>query len=74
MLSDDSWSPFSFCQVDLEEEELKKKAASLTLSQKIVLYSLRIFLFFLAFGLIIAALYGILLATVFSQVNDANVE
>uniref|UniRef100_UPI003AADA135 transmembrane channel-like protein 7 n=1 Tax=Centroberyx gerrardi TaxID=166262 RepID=UPI003AADA135 len=54
-------------QVDLEEEMIKKKAASLTLSQKIVLYSLRILMSVVAFGLIIAAFYGIFEATVFSQ-------
>ncbi|KAF7657228.1 hypothetical protein LDENG_00030420 [Lucifuga dentata] len=54
-------------QVDLEEERIKKKAASLTLSQKIVLYSLRVLMAFLAFGLIIAALYCIFQATIFSQ-------
>eukprot|EP00066_Takifugu_rubripes_P010122 XP_003977688.1 PREDICTED: transmembrane channel-like protein 4 [Takifugu rubripes] len=54
-------------QVDLEEERLKKQAAALTLKQKIILYSLRVILFFLALGLIIAALVGIFMATQFSQ-------
>lgn len=59
--------------MDLEEERLKKQAASLTLKQKIFLYSLRAILFFLALGLIAAALTGIFMATQFSQVNDRNV-
>ncbi|XP_068180870.1 transmembrane channel-like protein 7 isoform X2 [Antennarius striatus] len=54
-------------QVDLEEESLKKRAATLTLVQKVILYSLRVLLFFLALGLIIAAFYGIFIATNFSQ-------
>ncbi|KAM4601041.1 transmembrane channel-like protein 7 [Polymixia lowei] len=54
-------------QVDLEEERIKRKAASLTLCQKVVLYSLRILSALTAFALIIAALYGIFVATVFSQ-------
>ncbi|KAM3873219.1 transmembrane channel-like protein 7 [Diretmus argenteus] len=54
-------------QMDLEEERIKKKAASLTLFQKIVLYSLRIFLALVAFGLITAAFYGIIQTTNFSQ-------
>lgn len=56
--------------MDLEEERLKNQAAALTLKQKILLYSLRVFLLFLALGLIVAALVGIFLATQFSQVND----
>ncbi|XP_022612217.1 transmembrane channel-like protein 4 [Seriola dumerili] len=54
-------------QVDLEEESRNKRAAALTLCQKIVLYSLRIFMGFVAFGLIIGAFYGIFEATNFSQ-------
>ncbi|KAM6995216.1 transmembrane channel-like protein 7 [Tautogolabrus adspersus] len=54
-------------QVDLEEEIIKKKAASLTLSQKIVLYSLRVLMGFVSLGLIGAAFYGIFLATDYSQ-------
>lgn len=69
MLSDDPLSLLFPCQVDLEEETIKKRAASLTLGQKIVLYSLRVFMCFVAFGLIIAAFYGISAATDFSQVN-----
>lgn len=68
------WSPFSFCQVDLEEESLKKRAAALTLKQKIALYSLRVAMSFLAFALIIGAFYGIFEATIFSQVNDVKVK
>nr|XP_046256124.1 transmembrane channel-like protein 7 [Scatophagus argus] len=54
-------------QVDLEEERIKKKAAALTLKQKIIQYSLRVCMGLLAFGLIIAAFYGIFRATTFSQ-------
>ncbi|XP_029361088.1 transmembrane channel-like protein 7 [Echeneis naucrates] len=54
-------------QVDLEEESRKKQAAALSLSQKVVLYSLRIFMGLVAFGLIIGAFYGIFEATNFSQ-------
>ncbi|XP_070823035.1 transmembrane channel-like protein 7 [Chaetodon trifascialis] len=54
-------------QVDLEEESLKKREATLTLKQKIVLYSLRVSMGLVAFGLIIGAFYGIYVATVFSQ-------
>ncbi|XP_070691319.1 transmembrane channel-like protein 7 [Pempheris klunzingeri] len=54
-------------QVDLEEESIKKRAAALTLCKKIVLYSLRVFMGFVSFGLIIAAFYGIFVATVYSQ-------
>uniref|UniRef100_A0A665VSN2 Transmembrane channel-like protein n=1 Tax=Echeneis naucrates TaxID=173247 RepID=A0A665VSN2_ECHNA len=59
----------SFGQVDLEEESRKKQAAALSLSQKVVLYSLRIFMGLVAFGLIIGAFYGIFEATNFSQVS-----
>ncbi|XP_076592767.1 transmembrane channel-like protein 7 [Chaetodon auriga] len=54
-------------QVDLEEESLKKREAALTVKQKIVLYSLRVSMCLLAFGLIIGALYGIFVSTVVSQ-------
>lgn len=64
----------SSSQVDLEEERLKKQAADLTLKQKIILYSLRVVLFFLALGLIIAALVGIFMATQFSQVSGSILE
>ncbi|KAJ4930635.1 hypothetical protein JOQ06_024944 [Pogonophryne albipinna] len=59
-------------QVDLEEESIKKRAAALTLSQKIVLYSLRVSMCFVSFGLIIAAFYGIFAATEFSQVKSGQ--
>ena len=58
--------------MDLEEDQLKKKAASQTLRQKILLYSLRSLMFLLANGFIIAALYGIFEATNFSQVSDVT--
>lgn len=72
-LSDDSLPLFSFCQVDLEEERLKEKAAALTLCQKVILYSLRVFMSFLSLAFIGATLYCIILATNFSQVNDRKV-
>ncbi|CAL8247299.1 unnamed protein product [Lota lota] len=54
-------------QVDLEEDRIKNEAASLTLGQKIFLYSSRIVLSLVAFGLIIAAFFAIYQATIFSQ-------
>ncbi|XP_059364751.1 transmembrane channel-like protein 7 [Carassius carassius] len=54
-------------QVDLEEERLKKKAASLTLGQTVSLYALRVFLNLVVLILIGAAFYGIAEATQFSQ-------
>ncbi|XP_042345811.1 transmembrane channel-like protein 4 [Plectropomus leopardus] len=54
-------------QVDLEEESIKKRAAALTLCQKIVLYSLRVSMGLLSVALIVAAFYCIFMATVFSQ-------
>ncbi|KAK5862196.1 hypothetical protein PBY51_017619 [Eleginops maclovinus] len=57
-------------QVDLEEESMKKRAATLTLLQKIVLYSLRVSMCVLSLGLIIAAFFGIFKATEFSQKNS----
>ncbi|XP_073341654.1 transmembrane channel-like protein 7 [Pagrus major] len=57
-------------QVDLEEESLKKRAAALTTKQKVILYSLRVFMSLLSFGFIIGAFYGIFLATEFSQKNS----
>ncbi|XP_072250273.1 transmembrane channel-like protein 7 [Leuresthes tenuis] len=54
-------------QLDLEEQRRKEQAASLTTCQKVVLYSLRVFMFFFALGLNGAALYGISEATNFSQ-------
>uniref|UniRef100_A0A3P9NPL7 Transmembrane channel-like protein n=1 Tax=Poecilia reticulata TaxID=8081 RepID=A0A3P9NPL7_POERE len=55
-------------QVDLEEERLKKHAASLTLCNKVTLYSLRVLMFFVAIGLIVATFFAIASATTFSQV------
>ncbi|KAM6909650.1 transmembrane channel-like protein 7 [Xenentodon cancila] len=57
-------------QVDLEEERLKTQAASLTMRQKVVLYSLRVVMFFVALGLYVAAFYGIFQATSFSQTQS----
>ncbi|XP_055066390.2 transmembrane channel-like protein 7 isoform X2 [Misgurnus anguillicaudatus] len=56
-------------QVDLEEESLKRKAASLTLNQAISLYTFRVFLNLVVLALIGAAFYAIALATQFSQSN-----
>ncbi|XP_008284064.1 transmembrane channel-like protein 4 [Stegastes partitus] len=53
--------------VDLEEERIKQQAAALTLSQRALLYSLRVCMWFVALGLIAAAFYGIFVATNFSQ-------
>uniref|UniRef100_A0A3B5MWZ2 Transmembrane channel-like protein n=1 Tax=Xiphophorus couchianus TaxID=32473 RepID=A0A3B5MWZ2_9TELE len=55
-------------QVDLEEERLKKHAASLTLCNKVTLHSLRVLMFFVAVGLIVATFLAIARATTFSQV------
>lgn len=65
-------SLFFLYQVDLEEERIKKQAAALTLYQKIVLYSLRVFMCFIAFGLIIGAFFSIFFATNFSQVKNVE--
>uniref|UniRef100_A0A8C7WYV3 Transmembrane channel-like protein n=1 Tax=Oryzias sinensis TaxID=183150 RepID=A0A8C7WYV3_9TELE len=54
-------------QVDLEEESLKKRAASLTLLKKFGLHSLRLLMALLVLGLNIAAFYGIYYATTYSQ-------
>uniref|UniRef100_A0A8C1VHJ2 Transmembrane channel-like protein n=2 Tax=Cyprinus carpio TaxID=7962 RepID=A0A8C1VHJ2_CYPCA len=54
-------------QVDLEEERLKKRAASLTLGQTVSLYALRVFLNLIVLILIGATFYGIAEATQFSQ-------
>lgn len=54
-------------QVDLEEEAIKRRAAALTLKQKVVLYSLRVAMFFVSLGLIIAAFFAIFEATNLSQ-------
>ncbi|KAL6109396.1 tmc4 [Pungitius sinensis] len=58
-------------QVDLEEESRKKRTAALTLGQKLILYSLRVFMFLVSLGLIAAACYGIFEATNFSQKNSS---
>lgn len=54
-------------QVDLEEEAIKKRAAALTPGQKVLLYSLRVSMFCVALGLIIAAFFAVFEATNFSQ-------
>uniref|UniRef100_A0A3Q1FB59 Transmembrane channel-like protein n=1 Tax=Acanthochromis polyacanthus TaxID=80966 RepID=A0A3Q1FB59_9TELE len=54
-------------KVDLEEERLKQQAAALTTTQRLLLYSLRVSMFFLALGFIAAALYGVAVATENSQ-------
>ncbi|XP_052003199.1 transmembrane channel-like protein 7 [Xyrauchen texanus] len=54
-------------QVDLEEERLKQKAASLTLGQTVSLYALRVFLNLVVLGLIGGTFYGLAQATRFSQ-------
>ncbi|XP_013868146.1 transmembrane channel-like protein 4 [Austrofundulus limnaeus] len=57
-------------QVDLEEERIKKQAASLTPWRRVALYSLRVLMFLISIGLIVAAFYGIFVATEFSQKNN----
>lgn len=57
-------------QVDLEEERIKKQAASLTQRQKVCLYSTRLLLLLLAVGFIAAAVTAIVYATNFSQANS----
>ncbi|XP_067304514.1 transmembrane channel-like protein 7 [Pseudorasbora parva] len=59
-------------QVDLEEERLKKRAASLTLGQTVSLYALRVFLNIVVLILIGATLYGIAEATQFSQLKKTT--
>ncbi|XP_028325566.1 transmembrane channel-like protein 7 [Gouania willdenowi] len=59
-------------QVDLEEEALSRRAASLTACQKIVHYTLRVVTFLIALGLNAAAFYGIFEATNFSQQNSGR--
>uniref|UniRef100_A0A3B4E1W5 Transmembrane channel-like protein n=1 Tax=Pygocentrus nattereri TaxID=42514 RepID=A0A3B4E1W5_PYGNA len=56
-------------QVDLEEERIKQKAASLTLTQTVGLYSFRIFLHLVVLAMIVGAFFGIAAATQFSQVS-----
>lgn len=55
--------------MDLEEECIRKGAASLTMAQTVRLFSLRAFLNLLVFGLIGGAFYAIFKATQFSQVK-----
>lgn len=57
-------------QVDLEEERIKRKAASLTQAQKVCLYSTRILIVIVTMGFIAAAITGIVYATDFSQKNS----
>ncbi|XP_008320878.1 transmembrane channel-like protein 7 isoform X2 [Cynoglossus semilaevis] len=57
-------------QVDLEEQRIKRKAAALTLCEKITLYSLRVLMGILSLGLICSAFICIGLATNFSQENS----
>ncbi|KAK2902870.1 hypothetical protein QQF64_010266 [Cirrhinus molitorella] len=59
-------------KVDLEEEKIKKKAASLTLGQTVSLYSLRVFLHLVVLVLIGATFYGIAQATQFSQSRETT--
>ncbi|XP_048881656.1 transmembrane channel-like protein 7 isoform X2 [Brienomyrus brachyistius] len=54
-------------QMDLEEERIRKVAASLTMAQTMGLYSLRAVLNLVVFGLIGGAFYAIFKATQFSQ-------
>ncbi|TSL82552.1 Transmembrane channel-like protein 7 [Bagarius yarrelli] len=54
-------------QVDLEEERIKKKAKSLTLSQAFLLYSLRLFLNLIILAMIAGAFFAISYATQYSQ-------
>ncbi|XP_030606402.1 transmembrane channel-like protein 7 [Archocentrus centrarchus] len=54
-------------QVDLEEQRLKKHEANLSTSQKVFLYSLRVFMGILSLGFIGGAFFGIFVATNFSQ-------
>ncbi|XP_057196631.1 transmembrane channel-like protein 7 [Triplophysa rosa] len=54
-------------QVDLEEERLQRKAASLTLGQAFALYALRGFLNLVVLALIGGTFYGIAEVTKFSQ-------
>ncbi|XP_060776360.1 transmembrane channel-like protein 7 isoform X1 [Neoarius graeffei] len=54
-------------QVDLEEERIKRKADSLTLSQAFFLYSLRIFLNLIVLAMIVGAFFAISSATQYSQ-------
>lgn len=55
--------------MDLEEERIKQKNASRTLSQTIGLYSLRAFLSLVVLAMIVGAFFGIAFATQYSQVK-----
>ncbi|XP_050987921.1 LOW QUALITY PROTEIN: transmembrane channel-like protein 7 [Labeo rohita] len=59
-------------KVDLEEERINKKAASLTLGQTVSLYALRVFLSLVVLVLIGATFYGIAQATQFSQSREIS--
>lgn len=61
-------------QVDLEEERLKQKAASLTLGQTVALYALRVFLNLVVFALIGGTFFGIAQVTQFSQVQNSKLQ
>lgn len=63
---------FCFRQVDLEEERLKKQNAALSLWRKIALYSVRVLMFLVSLGLIVATFFAIARATEFSQVNSVK--
>ncbi|MCI4374278.1 hypothetical protein PGIGA_G00004510 [Pangasianodon gigas] len=54
-------------QVDLEEERIKRKADSLTLSQAFFLYSLRFFLNLIVLAMIVGSFFAIGFATQYSQ-------
>ncbi|KAB5586654.1 hypothetical protein PHYPO_G00004150 [Pangasianodon hypophthalmus] len=54
-------------QVDLEEERIKRKADSLTLSQAFFLYSLRFFLNLIVLAMIVGSFFAISFATQYSQ-------
>ncbi|KAJ8005096.1 hypothetical protein DPEC_G00143100 [Dallia pectoralis] len=54
-------------QLDLEEQRLQNKAASLTLGQTVGLYSLRVFLMVISITLIGVAFFCIFRSTAFSQ-------
>lgn len=58
--------------MDLEEERLQQKAASLTLGQAFALYALRIFLNLVVLALIGGTFYGIAEVTQFSQVQNTE--
>ncbi|KAK3571761.1 hypothetical protein QTP86_018721 [Hemibagrus guttatus] len=61
-------------QVDLEEERIKRKAESLTLSQAFLLYSLRILLNLIVLAMIVGAFFAISYATQYSQYRDGQRE